>query len=110
SAEYQREFVEAACGLLENRERMMEMSEAAKSRAFGRYTWAGIASEWTSIFENMPSQTVHGRWAGPLTLLQKTHGYLESGNVNAARRVLVTLDQTPFLRNEIDALWAVISQ
>jgi hypothetical protein len=44
-----------------------------------------------------------------LVLLQKAHDYLQSGNLNASRRVLMTLDQTPFLRSEVDALKGKIS-
>ena len=85
------------------------MSEAARTRAFSKYTWSAIASEWTTLFESMAAQAVHRRWAGPLTLLEKTHGYLEIGNVNAAKRVLATLDRTPFLRNEVEALKGKLS-
>jgi hypothetical protein len=52
----------------------------------------------------MPAQEVHARVNGPLTLLQKTQDYLQSGKVSAASRVLAALDQTPFLRTEVEAL------
>jgi hypothetical protein len=42
-------------------------------------------------------------------LLQKTHEYLQKGNVNAASRVLTALEQTPFLQNEVEALKGKLS-
>ena len=61
------------------------------------------------MFENMPAQPVHARVNGPLTLLQKTQDYLQNGKVGAASRVLAALDQTPFLRSEVDALKGKLS-
>lgn len=104
SAAYQREFIATVTGLVNNQERLEALSRAARDRAFRKYTWAAIAREWTAILESMPVQSIHARWNGPLTLLQKTHEYLRNGNVNAASRVLTALDQTPFLRNEVEAL------
>src|SRR5262249_41752685 len=101
---YQHEFITTVTQLLKNPERLNELSLAARERAFQTYRWSTIASEWTAIFEVMPAIFVHARWNGPLTLLQKTHEYLRNGNINAASRVLAALDQTPFLRNEVDAL------
>jgi glycosyltransferase involved in cell wall biosynthesis len=102
SAAYQREFVKSVRDLLNNPARMSELSEAARRRAFDRYTWISVASEWTVIFERMPAKNVHSRWSGPLTLLQKTHDLLQKGNVNAATRVLKAVEQTPFLRSEVE--------
>jgi glycosyltransferase involved in cell wall biosynthesis len=104
SDRYQREFIAAAVGLLQNPSRLIEFSEAARHRAFRLYDWAVIVSEWTGIFEAMVPQPVHRRWSGPLCLLQKTHEYLQNGNVNAASRVLAVLEKTPFLRNEVAAV------
>jgi glycosyltransferase involved in cell wall biosynthesis len=104
STAYQREFATTVHGLIKNPTRLAELSRAARERAFRIYTWPAIASEWISIFEAMPAVPVHARWNGPLTLLQKTHEYLQNGNINAATRVLATLERTPFLRNEVDVL------
>lgn len=101
---YQREFIETVCGLLAQPERMLEFSRNARERAFRMYTWATIASEWLSLFEQMKPKAVTGRYAGPLCLLEKTHSYLNTGNVVAARRVLTELDRTPFFRKEAEAL------
>jgi len=57
----------------------------------------------------MPATVVHRRWTGPLSLLQKTHEYLEKGNVSAATRVLAGLEQTPFLKNEVEAVKGQLS-
>jgi hypothetical protein len=46
---------------------------------------------------------VHGRWSGPLILLQKTKDFLERGNVSATRRLLQAVEKTPFLRSEVEA-------
>jgi glycosyltransferase involved in cell wall biosynthesis len=104
SEDYQREFVSTVCALLANPQRMEQLSHTARERAFRKYTWSSIAREWTAILENMPVKAVHPRWTGPLTLLQKTHAFLENGNINAATRVLTALDATPFFRNEVEAL------
>ena len=109
TAEYQREFITTVRSLLENPERLNEFSNAARGRAFRIYTWAAIAAEWTAILEDMHARQVHARCTGPLTLLQKTHDYLRNGNVSAATRVLSTLEQTPFLRDEIEALKGKLS-
>jgi len=107
--EYQREFIGIISALLRNPARMAAFSEAATQRAFQQYTWKSIASEWTNIFESMPATAVHGRWSGPLTLLQKTNDYLEKGNVSAATRVLTALERTPFLRSEVEAVKGKLS-
>jgi hypothetical protein len=83
---------------------MLEFSRNARERAFRMYTWATIASEWLSMFEQMKPKVVTGRYSGPLCLLEKTHSYLNTGNVVAARRVLTELDRTPFFRKETEAL------
>jgi hypothetical protein len=101
---YQREFITTVTGLLQSPSRLDQLSSAARDRAFRMYRWSTIASEWTAIFEDMPATAVHSRFNGPLTLLQKTHDYLRNGNISAATRVLAALEQTPFLRNEVDAL------
>ena len=44
----------------------------------------------------------HGR--GLLVLPQKGHEYMENGNVHAVTRVLTELEQTPFLRNQVEIL------
>jgi hypothetical protein len=104
SDEYQKEFVAAVHGLLKNPSRLMTMSEAARKRAWRIYDWAVIAAEWNDILARMPAQNVHQRWSGPLILLQKSHDYLQNGNVSAASRVLTRLEETPFLRKEVEAL------
>ena len=101
---YQREFIEAVCGLLAQPERMMEFSKNARERAFRMYTWATIAAEWLAMFEEMKPKVVTGRYSGPLCLLEKTHSYLNTGNVVAARRVLTELDRTPFFKKEAEEL------
>ena len=103
SAAYQKGFIGTVRSLLENPHRMAELSEAAKRRAFDYYTWRSVALEWTTIFQEMPAKLVHSRWSGPLSLLQKTHELLEKGNVNAASRLLMAVEQTPFLKNEVEA-------
>jgi len=109
SSPYHSQFVATVAELINNPARLAEMSRAACERAFRLYTWPAIASEWLSIFEAMPVVPVHARWNGPLTLLQKTHDYLRNGNINAATRVLAALEQTPFLRNEVDVLKGRVS-
>ena len=109
SIEYQREFITTVSKLLQNPARLEELSRAARERAFRMYSWSTIASEWTAVLEAMPAATVHARWNGPLTLLQKTHDYLRNGNVSAANRVLTALEQTPFLRNEVEVLKGKLS-
>jgi glycosyltransferase involved in cell wall biosynthesis len=104
SPDYQREFINTVRRLLENPSRLQELSCAARERAFRLYQWPAVASEWTNIFERMPARPVHQRWNGPLSLLQKTHNYLRNGNLSAAGRVLAVLDDTPFLRTEVEAL------
>ncbi|HLH30146.1 MAG TPA: hypothetical protein VKY31_03015, partial [Terriglobia bacterium] len=104
SDQYQREFSNAVYALLQNPNRLIDMSHAAQERAFRIYDWAIIAGEWTDIFTHMPVQAVHQRWSGPLMLLQKSHEYLRNGNISAASRVLTALEQTPFLQNEVEAL------
>jgi glycosyltransferase involved in cell wall biosynthesis len=109
SMEYQRAFIAAVTGLLANPSRLAELSHAARERAFRIYTWAAIASEWTSIFQSMPAKQVHARWSGPLALIEKTHDLLRKGNVSAATRVLSALEQTPFLTDEVDVLKGKLS-
>jgi glycosyltransferase involved in cell wall biosynthesis len=109
SPAYQREFVTTVTRLVQSPARLEELSNYARERAFRVYSWSRIAKEWMTIFEAMPRVSVHARWNGPLTLLQKTHDYLQNGNVSAASRVLAALDQTPFLRNEVDALKGKLS-
>jgi len=104
SQSYQREFVETVCGFLANPDRMAQFSRTARARAFREYTWAAVAGEWISIIEAMTPVSVTGRYTGPLCLLEKTHSYLNSGNITAARRVLTELDRTPFFRQETQAL------
>lgn len=96
SESYKREFITAVCGLMENQALLERLSDAARKRAFRRYTWSTIAGEWTALLESMPAQPVHARTSGPLSLLQKAQEYLRNGNVHAAARVLAALDQTPF--------------
>ena len=109
SSSYQREFITTVTKLLQRPARLTELSNAARERAFRVYRWCTVAAEWTAILEAMPALPVHGRWTGPLTLLQKTQDYLRNGNVSAANRVLAALEQTPFLRNEVDALKGQLS-
>lgn len=104
ASDYQREFITTATQLLQNPSRLEALSRAARERAFRLYRWSVVAAEWNSLLQAMPVVPAHARWSGPLTLLQKTHDYLRNGNVTAASRVLAALDQTPFFRNEVDAL------
>jgi glycosyltransferase involved in cell wall biosynthesis len=106
---YQREFIAAVTGLLENPFRMAELSHAARARAFRSYTWASIVREWTELFQDMPAKQVHARWSGPLALIKKTHDYLQKGNVSAATRVFSSLEQTPFLPHEVEVLKGKLS-
>ena len=99
-----REFITTIQKLLENPSRLQGLSQAARERAFRVYPWSTVASEWTDVFEQMPAIPVHQRWSGPLSLLQKTHNYVRNGNLSAAGRVLAALDETPFLRTEVEAL------
>jgi glycosyltransferase involved in cell wall biosynthesis len=107
--DYQREFITTVTQLLQSPARLAELSSAARECAFATYPWSNIASEWISIFEAIPATEVHARWSGPLVLLQKTQDYIRNGNVTAANRVLATLEQTPFLKNEVDALKGQLS-
>jgi hypothetical protein len=109
SESYRREFIAAVCGLLRNRTLLEKFSESARERAFRHYKWAAIAAEWTEVLEAMPARPVHSRLSGPLSLLQKSHDYLRNGNVSASARVLAALDQTPFLRNEVESLKGQLS-
>lgn len=109
SESYRRDFVTTVCQLLQNPARLEHFSEAARERAFRKYTWATIASEWTAVLESMPAQPVQARMSGPLALLQKAHDYLRNGNVSATSCVLAALDQTPFLRSEVEALKGQLS-
>ena len=102
SAGYQNEFVRTVCELLRQPQFLEGFSRAATERAFQKYTWASIASEWTAILERMPVTVVHPRWSGPLGLLQRGNDFLRNGNVRAASRVLTALDRTPFMRNEVE--------
>ncbi|HYR42281.1 MAG TPA: glycosyltransferase family 4 protein [Terriglobia bacterium] len=109
SADYQQEFIATVTGLLRNPARLAELSDAAMRHAFQYYAWLRIASEWTDMFAAMPARAVHSRRSGPLSLLQKTHEYLQKGNVSAATRVLAALEQTPFLKNEVEAVKGQLS-
>jgi glycosyltransferase involved in cell wall biosynthesis len=51
--EYQRAFVDAAAGLLDNQARWQEMSAAARRRVEERYQWKDIAAEWEAVFEGL---------------------------------------------------------
>jgi len=104
SESYQRQFIESTCELMRNEDRFQRMSVAARDRAFQRYSWNSIAREWTNIFEKMTAFHVSGRYSGPLSLLERGHGYKRSGNLGAARRVLSTLQATPFLQAEVARL------
>jgi glycosyltransferase involved in cell wall biosynthesis len=104
SAEYRRKFVGTVCELLRNPERLQALSHSARERAFRIYSWETVAREWNEAFANMPARPAHARCSGPLTLLQKTHEYLQKGNVSAASRVLRALDETPFFRSEVETL------
>jgi glycosyltransferase involved in cell wall biosynthesis len=101
SDEYQRRFIDAVAGLAKNPDRHQMMSAAARKRAFERYSWRAIASEWQSIFDQMEPSEVVPRWTGPLSLLEKAHGYLEKGNRSASLRLLDRLRTQPFFENEI---------
>ena len=53
SPEYRREFVEKTVALLNDPERLLKMSEAARLRAFERYPWGLIAEEWLTEFDRI---------------------------------------------------------
>ena len=104
SESYQRQFIEASCGLMRNNDLFHKMSAAARERAFRRYAWSSIAFEWTSILDSMTPVPVSGRFSGPLSLLDRAHEYMRAGNRVAARRVLSHLVATPFLAAEVTRL------
>jgi hypothetical protein len=104
SESYRRKFIEAGCALMTNRDLFRKMSHAAHDRAFRRFAWSSIAAEWTAILDGMPAVPVSGRFSGPLSLLERAHGYLRGGNRVAARRVLSNLEATPFLSEEAGRL------
>jgi len=104
SAEYKRYFIEAAAGLMTNLELFAGFSTRARERAFRRYSWSAIASEWISILHDMPARLVSGRFTGPLSLIDRAWGYLRAGNINAAQRILKDVDATPFFRKETEGL------
>jgi len=104
STQYKKVFVEAAVGLLSNPDLFGRMSAAARNRAFRSYTWNAIAAEWTDILSDMPAKAVSGRYTGPLSLMERAADYLRVGNVNAAQRILVEIDATPFFRQEAEGL------
>ncbi len=101
---YQREFIAAACGLMENEDLFQRLSQTACKRAHQQYSWNMIATEWTAIFENMKAFPVSRRYSGPLCLLERAHDYTRKGNAVAARQVLANLKTTPFLAHEIARL------
>jgi hypothetical protein len=49
SDQYRREFISTVCELLRNRPLLERFSGAARERAFEKYRWSTIASEWTTI-------------------------------------------------------------
>ena len=51
--EYQRGFVEAVVGLVEEEGRWQGMSEAGKRRVEERYQWGRIAEEWEGVLEGL---------------------------------------------------------
>lgn len=104
STEYKRFFIEATVGLMTNAELFARFSTRARERAFRRYSWSVIAAEWTDILNEMPAQTVSGRFTGPLSLIEKAWGYVRAGNMNAARRILKDVDAMPFYRQETEGL------
>jgi glycosyltransferase involved in cell wall biosynthesis len=104
SREYQSEFVRTVCGLLANRERLQELSANARKRAFERYTWDVVAREWIDLFETMETKAVHSRYDGPIVQLEKAKAYARSGNVAAARRALVSIQDMPYLKAEVTEL------
>jgi glycosyltransferase involved in cell wall biosynthesis len=103
-SEYQREFVGTVTGLLGSPEQLQRFSDAARKRALSRYSWRTIASEWNAILEQIPAHRVCREWSGPISLLQQGHAFLEKGNSPAVTHVLMELDKTPFLRNEVENL------
>lgn len=107
---YQRQFIEASCGLMWNEDLFQKMSAAARARAFRRYAWSSIAFEWTSILDNMTPVPVSGRFSGPLCLLERAHEYIRGGNRVAARRVLSNLEATPFLAGEVARLQTELNE
>ncbi len=56
--EYQRAFVEAVAGLIEDDTRWQQMSEAGKRRVEARYQWSQIAEEWEEIFAELVAEAV----------------------------------------------------
>jgi glycosyltransferase involved in cell wall biosynthesis len=110
SESYQRQFIEACCGLMRNGDLFHGMSVAARNRAFRRYAWSSIAFEWTSILESITPVPVSGRFSGPLCLLERAHEYIRSGNRVAARRILSHLEATPFLAAEVARLQSELKE
>jgi glycosyltransferase involved in cell wall biosynthesis len=51
--EYQRAFVDAAIGLLDDQAGWQAMSAAARARVVKRYQWKDIAAEWEGVFEGL---------------------------------------------------------
>jgi glycosyltransferase involved in cell wall biosynthesis len=67
--DYQRSFIAAVKGLLDNPDRLQTMSDAACTRARTNYSWTSIAREWISILEALPAEEVPRNWNGPLLTL-----------------------------------------
>lgn len=110
SAEYRRCFIDAAAGLMTNRDLWGRLSEKARARALRHYSWNTIASEWTGLFESIPPQPVTGRLSGPLSLLERAQLYLAAGNYDAARRVLARVSATPFFGQQVDNFKAALAE
>jgi len=53
---YQRAFVDAVIGLLDDEERWRQMSASARRRVEERYQWKDIAAEWEGVFEQLAGQ------------------------------------------------------
>ena len=104
SESYRRQFVETVVGLARNREIHQAMSNAARTRAFNRYSWRSIAAEWSRVFEEMEPKVVPPRWTGPLVMLEKGHTYLAKGNRSATERILDRLQTQPFFEKEVRVL------
>ena len=104
SVEYRRQFIGEVAGLAANPDRHQAMSETARRRAFDRYSWRSIATEWQSVFDAMVPKSMAPRWSGPLALLEKANAYLEKGNRSASVKILDRLRTQPFFGNEVARL------
>jgi len=84
--EYQRAFVDAAAGLLEDQVRWQAMSAGARARVEKRYQWKDIAAEWEGVFEELVTQEL-----APATDTREANGGVLRCAQNDRRRGRQTL-------------------